>query len=68
MGPWDRRVLRAYWARLQIVFHAGSYSESEFQGFGGVTQWDPLPPTIFNVMVDAVVHHWISLVLVGVIG
>ena len=27
-----------------------------------MTQGDPLPPTIFNVVVDAVVRHWGSLV------
>ena len=29
-------------------------------GLGGVTQGDPLSPTIFNVVVDAVVRHWIE--------
>ena len=28
---------------------------------GGVTQGDPLSPTIFNVVVDAVVRHWVTL-------
>ena len=30
------------------------------RGLGGVTQGDPLSPTIFNVVVDAVVRHWIN--------
>ena len=29
----------------------------------GVTQGNPLSPTIFNVMVDAVVRHWVTLVV-----
>ena len=29
-------------------------------GERGVTQGDPLPPTIFNVVVDAVVRHWLE--------
>ena len=29
------------------------------RGERGVTQGDPLSPTIFNVVVDAVVHHWL---------
>ena len=29
----------------------------------GVTQGDPLSPTIFNVVVDAVVCHWESLMV-----
>ena len=31
-----------------------------FKGARGVTQGDPLSPTIFNVVVDAVVRHWID--------
>ena len=27
-----------------------------------MTQGDPMSPTIFNVVVDAVLHHWVSLV------
>ena len=30
-----------------------------------MAQGDPLPPTIFNVLVDAVVCHWESLVEEG---
>ena len=29
----------------------------------GVTQGDLLSPTIFNVVVDAVVRHWVMMVL-----
>ena len=28
-----------------------------------MTQGEPLPPTIFNVVVDAVVHHWVTMAL-----
>ena len=31
------------------------------RAWGGVTQGDPLSPTIFNVVVDAVVRHWVTL-------
>ena len=33
-----------------------------------MTQVDPLPPAIFNVVVDAEVHHWILLVSGGAVG
>ena len=36
--------------------------------WGGGTQGDPIYPTIFNVVVDTVVRHWISLVSGGVGG
>ena len=35
----------------------GSYGEP-FRGYRVVTQGDPLSPTIFNVVVDAVVCYW----------
>ena len=44
-----------------MVAWAGSYYEKGFKGERGVTQGDPLSPTIFNVVVDAVVRHWIQL-------
>ena len=39
---------------------AGGYHGTEFQGSRGMTQVDPLSPTIFNVAVDAVVKHWVT--------
>ena len=43
-----------------MVAGVGGYYRTEFQGFRGVTQGDTLPPTIFNVVVDAVVRHWVE--------
>ena len=31
-----------------------------------MTQGDPLSPTIFNVVVNAVVHHWVTMELAEV--
>ena len=31
-----------------------------------MTQGDPLSPTIFNVVVDVVVRHWVTMVLAEV--
>ena len=44
-----------------MVARAGSYYGKGFKGEQGVTQGDPLSPTIFNVVVDAVVRHWLQL-------
>ena len=57
MGPWACRVLCAYWDRLRMVSHVGSYYGEKFKVFWGVTQGDPLSPIIFNVVVDAGVHN-----------
>ena len=43
-----------------MVAHAGGYYGTAFRGERGVTQGDPLSPTIFNVVVDAVVRHWVQ--------
>ena len=45
-----------------MVARVGRYYGGNFCRERGVMQGDPLSPTIFNVVVDAVVHHWESLV------
>ena len=57
VGPKDRRLLPSYWHRLTMVARAGGYYGTAFGGERGVTQGDPLSPTSFNVVVDAVVRH-----------
>ena len=44
-----------------MVARAERYYGKGFKGERGVTQGDPLSPTIFNVVVDAVVRHWLLL-------
>ena len=61
VGERVRRMLREYWKRTTMVARAGSYYGKGFKGGRGVTQGDPLSPTIFNVVVDAVVRHWITI-------
>ena len=62
-GVGDRlhRLLQEYWDRTTMVERAGGYYGKGFKGGRGVTQGDPLSPTIFNVVVDAVVRHWVTL-------
>ena len=47
-----------------MVARAGGYYGTAFKGGRGVTQGDPLSPTIFNVVVDAVVCHWVTGIIV----
>ena len=58
MGTRSLRILQRYWERLKIVAREGGYYTSPFCGERGYTQVNPLLPTIFNVVVDAVVRHW----------
>ena len=35
---------------------------SPFKGYRIVTQLYPLPPTIFNLVMDAFIQHWVMVV------
>ena len=48
-----------------MVARAGGYYGAAFKGDQGVTQVDPLSPTIFNVVVDAVASHWVTVMVEG---
>ena len=61
--PKSRRLLTKYWRCLTMVARAGVYYGTSFRGERGVTQGDPLSPTIFNVVVDAVVRHWVHVIM-----
>ena len=63
VGPRARRLLQSYWRRLTMVARTGGYYGTAFKGGRGVAQGDPLPPTIFNLVVDAVFRHWMTGVI-----
>ena len=49
-----------------MVAKAGGYYGSEFQGSRGVNHGGLLSPTIFNVVVYAVVRHWVAVMVESV--
>ena len=55
IGPCARNIPKNYWHCLTMVARAGGYYGTYFRGERGVTQGNPLSPTIFNVVVEAVV-------------
>ena len=63
VGPNSRRLLTNYWRRLNMVARARGYYGTSFRGERCVTQGDPLSPTIFNVVLDAVVRHWVKRIV-----
>ena len=63
VGPQARRLLQTYWRLLTMVAQAGGYYRAAFQGEIGVKQGNPMSPTIFNVVVDTVVRHWVTGVI-----
>ena len=61
VGPRARQLLRVYWRKSTMVARTGGYFGTGFKGERSVTQGNVLSPTIFNVVVDAVVLHWVTL-------
>ena len=45
-----------------MVARVGGHYGETFCRERGITQGDPLSPTIFNLVVDVIVRHWESLV------
>ena len=41
---------------------AGGCYGPTFQSHCGLTQGDPLSPTIFNMVIDSVIRHWVKVV------
>ena len=64
MGTWDHHILRHYWYRLTMVDRMVGYYCAGLQGLQWLNQGYPLLPKIFNVVMNAVVCNWVSLVLV----
>ena len=65
VGPREFRILRTYWSRMRMVARSGGYYGAAFMSVLGVTQGDPLLPTIFNVVVNALVRHWVLVMVEG---
>ena len=62
VGPRTVRLLRTYWDLLNMVAKAVGFFGHPFKGYQGVTQGYPLYPTIFNLVVDALIRHWVTVV------
>ena len=60
--PRTLRILRTYLGRLTVLARAVGYYIPTFKGYHIVTQGDPLSPTLFNVVMDAVIRHWVTVV------
>ena len=63
MGPQACWLLRTYWSRPAIVARTGGYYRAAFKGYQRVIQGDLLSHTIFNVVVDVVVRHWVYMMV-----
>ena len=45
-----------------MVARASGYFGLPFKGYCGVTKGDPLSPAISNVVVGAIIRHWVTVV------
>ena len=45
-----------------MVYRSEGYFGLPSKGYHGVTQVDPLYPMLFNVVMESVIHHWVTVV------
>ena len=57
VSPQIKKIIRHYWNHLSMVARSGCYYGTPFKGHQGVTQGGTLSPTIFNMVVDALIYH-----------
>jgi hypothetical protein len=55
VGPNTLRLLRNYWEQMWLTARQSDYYGRSFTATRGLTQGDPLSPTIFNMVVDAMI-------------
>ena len=67
-GPRTLRFLWTYLDQMTMVARASGYFGCPFKGYQGVTQGNPLSPMIFNVVVDAVIIQWVTVVTPSEVG
>ena len=57
LGPKIQRLLQRFWGDKEVVMKSGSYCGQQFITERGVTQGAPVPPTVFNIVVDSLVRE-----------
>ena len=57
LGPKLQRLIHRLWDKQEVVSKSGKFFGSLFRTERGVTQGDPVSPTIFNIVVDVVVRE-----------
>lgn len=58
-------LLLFFWDHQLVVARELDYHGRSFDVTSGVTQGDIISPTIFNVIADAAISYWLSIVLPG---
>ena len=60
VGPNVLGLLRFYWNNQPCVAKCVNYHGKTFVLFHGLTQGGVISPTLFNVLIDAVVRKWLA--------
>jgi len=68
VGPNIRRLLHRFWSTQRVVPRQAGFIGVPFQATRGVTQGDVISPSIFNIVVDAVIREWHHQMDAGSIG
>ena len=63
LEPRTISILQTYWFRLQMVAKVGGHYGPAFQSHHEITHADSLSPIIFNMVVEAVIQHWVTVVV-----
>ena len=56
-------LLSKYWDLQQIVAQQSGFHVEPFKSGRGIVQGSILSPELFNIISDAVIRHWLSLVI-----
>ena len=63
LGPKMRGILVDFWKNQEVVTRQNRYHGPRFRATHSTTQGVLVFPTLSNMEVDSVVHHWISLMV-----
>ena len=63
VGPNSLRLLQTFWDEQKVVARQSGYHGPAFKAGRGLTQGGIVSPRFFNILLDAVIRHWLSLVL-----
>ena len=58
VGPNVLGLLKFYWVNQLCVAKCGKYNRETFVSYCGATQGNVVSPTLFNILVDAVMRKW----------
>ena len=64
VGPKAKRLIKAFWDNGVLVCKAPGCFGLPFKAGRGVTQDSLVSPTIFNLMVDAIIREWERLLII----